>query len=121
MLYFVTSLAAGPAMREALGRAYASTNEQPYPIPAYYANGQPNLDPSSWTYWYTDPRLSADSTQYAFSYDPGDFPGGLSGEQIIATGFGAVTLPDPETLTAEWFPPPPPPPAGPPSEPPPGG
>lgn len=102
--YFVSTIVDGPAMREALGRAYAASNSLTYPMIAHFPNGDPNLDPATWTYWYADPKISADSTQYAFLYDPADFPAGSIESTTVATGYGDVTLPAAVELLASWFP-----------------
>jgi len=105
--YLVTTLDDGPAMREALGRAYAVAAEEQYPIPARFPDGTRDPNMANLTYWYADGRHSRDGTQYAFSAD--EFVVGLVG-QTITTGFGPVVIPEPEELGAEWFPEAPPPP-----------
>lgn len=98
--YIITTKAEADDVREALGRAYASTLGKAWPIPPDVRG--PGRTVSGETLYYADPLDSADELEVAFKIDD-DLAVEL-GKQVAITDGSKVDLPPTrEPLDDAWF------------------
>jgi hypothetical protein len=88
-------------VNEALGRLYAQSLGESYPILSRFVDGSINPDLGAATYYYTSPRPGQNGTETAFDAD--ELVQSWLG-QTVSTGQGEVTIPSStQELEDEWF------------------
>ena len=102
MAYIVVSNADAGKCNEALGRLYAQSLSEPYPIPGRFTNGEINPDPEAATRFYASPQPGVNGTHTAFNADA-TVQGWLG--QTVTTSTGDFTVPSStQELAENWFP-----------------
>ncbi len=101
--YMVVPIAQSEAVHEALGRLYAESEEEVWPIRSHFVNGDPDPDLTHATFYYVDARAGANGTQVGFPADEDPLMTSWLGREVETT-LGTVTLPAATTaLEDEWF------------------
>lgn len=105
-MYIVVPIADSEKVHEAIGRLYAASINEVYPIRSHFSNGEIDPDITHSTFYWCDPQVSRDGTEVAFPVDETLEP--LLG-QSIETTLGNCNVPtEQRNLDASWFPAPPP-------------